>query len=234
MLVSLLSVAMLFAIRVGLNALEKTNLQLMANRRVLGAQKALDQQIAGLMPVPAACGSGPMTQPRQTDMVFFGGDPRAMRFVSSYSLEEAGRGYPRILEYAVIPGAEAGVRLIVNEHLYTGPPSLAFFCIGRANDPSSGAPGLQFRPVQPMPRSFILADRLARCTLAYQGRNQRSGQREWRATYSGPEPPLAIRIEMTPLDVDLSRLRMSSFTVPLRTTRSAQVVYKDIDDEEPR
>jgi hypothetical protein len=42
---------------------------------------------------------------------------------------------------------------------------------------------------------------------------------------------VAIRVEMMPLQADLSRLRMTSFTVPLRTTRSAQVVYKDVDDE---
>jgi prepilin-type N-terminal cleavage/methylation domain-containing protein len=232
-LVSLLSVAMLFAIRVGLNALERTNDQLIANRRVLGAQRAIDQQIAGFIPVQAVCG-GPLQPSRASGMLFFHGEPRSMRFVTSYSLEEAGRGYPRILEYAVIPGREAGVRLIVNEHPYTGPQSLAFFCLGPGADPVTGAPGLRFRPVEPMPRSFVLADRLVQCSLSYQVRHPVSGVRQWRPAYTGPEPPVAIRLEMTPLEVDASRVRMASITAPLRVTRSAQVVYKDIDDEEPR
>ena len=58
-----------------------------------------------------------------------------MRFVTSYSLNEAARGVPRILEYRVIPGDNGnGVRLIVNETLYTGPLSTAGFCAGFGAD----------------------------------------------------------------------------------------------------
>jgi prepilin-type N-terminal cleavage/methylation domain-containing protein len=232
-LVSLLSAAMLMAIRAGLNALERTNAQLLANRRVLGAQRALDQQIAGLMPVAAVCG-GAGQAARGVAMIFFQGDPRSMRFLSSYSLEEAGRGYPRILEYAVIPGREAGVRLIVNEHPYAGRGSLGMFCLGEGADPITGARGLRFRPVEPTPRSFVLADQLAQCRFVYQVRHPSSGALEWRAAHSGPQPPAAIRIEITPLEADASRVRMGTVTVPVRVSRDAQVEYKDIDDEEPR
>jgi prepilin-type N-terminal cleavage/methylation domain-containing protein len=231
-LVSLLSAAMVLAIRAGLNALERTNAQLLANRRVLGAQRALDQQIAGLMPVTAVCGGAQAA--RGVQMIFFQGEAQSMRFVSSYSLEEAGRGYPRILEYAVIPGREAGVRLIVNEHLYTGRQSLGMFCLGEGVDPITGARGLRFRPVEPNPRSFVLADRLAQCRFGYHVRKPRTGAGEWLPAYSGPQPPTAIRIEMTPLEADASRVRMATVTAPVRVTRDAQVEYKDIDDEEPR
>ena len=45
-----------------------------------------------------------------------------MRLASSYSLQEGSRGLPMILEYLVIPGENhEGVRLVVNEHLYSGP-----------------------------------------------------------------------------------------------------------------
>ena len=45
-----------------------------------------------------------------------------MRFVTSYSLQDAWRGRPQIAALQVIPGADgAGVRLIVNETPYTGP-----------------------------------------------------------------------------------------------------------------
>ena len=56
----------------------------------------------------------------------FQGDPQTMRFVSSYSLTEAARGLPRLLEYQVIPGEDGNsVRLVVNEIVYTGPVKYA-------------------------------------------------------------------------------------------------------------
>jgi prepilin-type N-terminal cleavage/methylation domain-containing protein len=220
-LVSLLSMGMLFAIRVGLNALERTNAQMMGNRRVLGAQRAIDQQISGMIPV--TCGGGPVRPgaPRSTADLFFQGQPQSMRFVSSHSLEEASRGYARLLEYGVVPGQDGmGVRLIVNEYLYVGPPSIAPFC---------GAPG---RSVEPGPRSFVLADRLARCVFRYQARDALTGQPSWQPVFAGIEPPPAIRIEMTPLQGDRSRLQMATLTVPVRVTRNPMLEYKDIEDEE--
>ena len=114
-LVSLLSVGILYAMRVGLLALEKTNNRLQANRRVVGVERVIEQQIGGLMPVPVQCMAAP-DQPPGPAFGFFQGEEQTMRFVSSYSLNEASRGYPQALEYAVIPAADGrGVRLIVNE-----------------------------------------------------------------------------------------------------------------------
>ena len=45
-----------------------------------------------------------------------------MRFVTTYSLQDAWRGRPQIAALHVIPGADGkGVRLIVDETPYTGP-----------------------------------------------------------------------------------------------------------------
>ena len=52
-LLSLLVAGILTAMRVGLNALERTNQRVIANRRAMGAQKILEQQFAGFMPVSA-------------------------------------------------------------------------------------------------------------------------------------------------------------------------------------
>jgi prepilin-type N-terminal cleavage/methylation domain-containing protein len=225
-LVALLSVGMLFAIRVALNALDKTNTHLMANRRVLGAQRAIDQQIAGIMPVNAFCGA----EPKREKLIFFRGEPASLRFLTSHSLEESARGYPRILEYAVIPGRNReGVRLIVNEHLYAGPHSLAWFCSGVADDPELGRPMLQLRPVEPGPRSFVLADRLAYCRLSYMTLDPKTHQPLWSRVYGGEEPPASIRFEMAPLDPGGSLLRMTTMTIPVRVTRRAGWEYMDID-----
>src|SRR5688572_5897054 len=100
-LVSLLTVGILMAMRVGINALQKSNERLIGNRRAAGAQRVLEQQIAGFMPVNADCRISPEAPP--TRIPFFQGAPESMRFVSSYSLQEAWRGYARILEFQVIP-----------------------------------------------------------------------------------------------------------------------------------
>src|SRR5436305_1645700 len=57
-LVALLSVGMLFAMRVGLNAMEKSNATLMANRRVASVQRILEGQVTNIMPVTALCNPG--------------------------------------------------------------------------------------------------------------------------------------------------------------------------------
>lgn len=210
-LVSLLSVGMLMAMRVGLDAMEKTNSRFAANRRVLSAQRVLHQQVAGMIPVLSKC-SG-------SAALFFQGTPNAMRFVSSYSLEEASRGYPRILEYGVIQGeGGVGVRLVVNERFYTGPGSLAQVCGGVP--PQAGGAGW-----------FVLADKLAYCRLGYQVRDVRSPTNlVWTPVFSGKVPPTAIRFEMAPITPEPGRLQMAGITVPIRLTLDPTVTYKDIDD----
>src|SRR5262249_15575764 len=134
-LLSLLSTGMLFAMRIGLSAFARTGAKLMENRRVAGAQRILEQELQGLIPVLARCGeSGP-------GFGFFQGEEQTMRLVSSFSLQQAWRGQPQILELFVIPREEGrGVRLVVNEIPYTGPPSVGRLCMPRG-------PGLGFVPV---------------------------------------------------------------------------------------
>jgi prepilin-type N-terminal cleavage/methylation domain-containing protein len=78
-LLSLLSLGILFSLRVGMNALDKANRKLMANRRVAGAQRILQQQLAGFIPVIAefAPGDAPGVK-----IPFFQGRAQSMRFGS--------------------------------------------------------------------------------------------------------------------------------------------------------
>ena len=131
LLLSLLSVGLLFALRIGLNAYSKTQTRLMDNRRVAGAQRILEQELEGLVPVVAPCGAG--TEGGGTATQFFQGEPETMRLVSTFSLQGAWRGQPQILEIFVIPGAEGrGVRLVVNEIPYQGPLAAGRLCLGSA------------------------------------------------------------------------------------------------------
>ena len=58
-----------------------------------------EQQLEGLMPVVATCGTGPVGGGAK--MAFFQGEPQVMRLVSTFSLQQAWRGQPQILEIFV-------------------------------------------------------------------------------------------------------------------------------------
>lgn len=229
-LLSLLSAGMLTAMRVGLDAMNKSNERLMANRRVAGVERILLQQVAGFMPVMALCVPGPEAPPQR--MVFFQGEPRAMRFVSTYSLEEAWRGLPRILEYLVIPGENGvGVRLVVNEMVYTGPLGAGLLCMGRAPDPLLGGMAPRFRPIEAGPHSFVLADKLAYCRFSYleapeMGAPPMAPDR-WRVNWVADAWPLGVRIEMAPLEPDAARLQPVTVTAAVPLRRNPNIPYGD-------
>ncbi len=221
-LVSLLAAGLLTAMRVGLNAMDRVNDNLTNHRRSVGASRILEHQIAGLMPVATLCQPSPDSPPLRA--AFFQGEPAAMRFVSAYSLQEAWRGSPRILEMVVMGRqGERGVRLVVNELLYTGPLSTGSLCMA----PSPGYPGLRFPPVTPGPQSFVLADRLAYCSFQFLAQPLPSEPPRWVPRHSGSVYPLAIRIEMAPLEADPSRPPPTILTVRLRTTRHPLEAYAD-------
>lgn len=214
-LLSLLSVGMLFAMRVGLGALGKADAKLIQNRRVAGTQRILEQQIAGFMPVVAVYVPGAQAPPGK--MPFFQGEPQSMRFVSTYSLQEASRGMPQILEFQVITGEGGrGVRLVVNETLYTGPASAGYFCLGLVMDPALGVQTPRFKPIAIGSRSFVLADRLSLCRFSYLELKPPPELDQWRAVWILPRFPLGIRIELASLDNEPGRLRPVTITAPLR------------------
>lgn len=225
-LLSLLSVGLLTAMRVGLAAMEKTNSRLMDNRRVARAQRILEEQIAGFIPVVAEC-LPPVEGPR-TRMPFFQGEPQSMRFVSSHSLAEGARGYPRILEYRVIPIEDGrGVRLVVNEHLYTGPLGAGMFCLGQGHDPALGAQVPLFRPIEVGPASFVLADRLAYCHFWFREVLPPPAFERWVPRWVARQWPTAVRIEMAPLEPDRSKVQPMELIAPLRVTRIPMTDYVD-------
>ncbi len=218
-LMSLLSVAILYAMRLGLGSQERANNKIMSNRRVVGSQRILEQQIANLMPIIGDCRANPAAPPQQ--IAFFQGEPQAMRFASSFSLTEAQRGYPQILEFAVIAGEQnRGVRLIVNELLYSGIRSTEGLCLGVAID--SNGPRPRFRPVESSSNSFILADKLASCRFLYRellpNAPPNVNPERWVPQWVKPGLPTAIRVEMTPLEAGPGSLHVMTVTSPVRLT----------------
>jgi general secretion pathway protein J len=226
-LLSLLSVGMVTAMRVGLLAFSKTDNKLMENRRVAGAQRVVQEQLEGMMPVVAACGDAPGPTPPKT--AFFEGQPQTMRLVSTFSLQQGWRGLPQILELFVIPGEDSrGVRLVVNEIPYTGPDGMALLCTGHARDPLTGASLPVFAPVEAGPNSFVLADKLAYCRFSYFTIPlDRNVAPHWTPDWNVSGWPFAVRIEMAPLEPDASRLQPIAVTAPIHLHRSPEIQYVD-------
>lgn len=212
-LVALLAVGMLYAMRVGLNALDRSNARLMQNRRVASIERMLEQQVSNIMPVTAICSgqNGPTSK-----ISFFQGEAATMRFVSAYTLHEGVRGKPMMLEFQVVPGEdEQGVRLIVNEFPYSGPLSIGATCLGNPPDGS----GPVFRSVEIGPTSFVVADKLAFCHFAFRESEALPDPPRWVVHWKKPILPEAIRIDMAPLDPDAARLNLTTLTIPVRVNR---------------
>jgi prepilin-type N-terminal cleavage/methylation domain-containing protein len=214
-LLSLLSLGMLLAMRLGLSAFVKTDDKLMQNRRVAGAQRVLEQEIEGLVPVAAPCtGGGPK-------FGFFQGQPNQMRLVSTFSLQEGWRGRPQILELFVAQGEE-GLRLLVNESPYMGPAAAGQLCLGLSET------GPQFAMAVATPKSFVLADKLAVCRFLYLVPPQDpQGTPVWQPVWTGKGWPLGVKVEMAPAEPSPARLQPIAVVAPLYIHRSPEIPYAD-------
>ena len=229
-LLSLLSLGILFALRVGVSALERTDRRLISNRRVAGAQRILQEELAGFIPVIAV--AAPSPQAPGVKVPFFEGRQQSMRFVSTYSLNEASRGIPQILEFQVIPGDQGrGVRLVVNENPYTGPRSAGAFCLGPGPDPELGVSAQRFPPISVGPASFVLADRLAYCRFSFLGISADKNFEQWLPNWILARWPSGIRIEMASLDTDLANLKPVMVTAAVHVTRDPALEYADEEPE---
>lgn len=233
-LLSLLTVAMAFALRIGISAYQKTSAKLMEDRRVAGAQKILEEELEGIVPAVGPCGPKaiPNAQPDGNWFAFFQATPAVMRLVSTFSLQQAWRGAPHILEIFTIPRDDGpGVRLVVNEVPYYGPIAAGRLCTQIALDPTSGIPLPQFLPVTAGPQSFVLADKLAFCRFNYLWTNPKPNETDklpvWSPTPLNAEWPIAVRVEMAPLTPDPSTLQPLTVTAKLHLHLSHTIPYGD-------
>jgi general secretion pathway protein J len=227
-LVGLLTVAMALSIRLALNSQARADAKLFDNRRMMGAERAIEQELNNFIPVSAIW--MPPEGGAARKVPFFEGASQTMRFISSYSLTEAHRGLPQILEFLVIRGAEgAGLRLVVNEIPYHDPFTAGLRIQGFESVPNTNLQRAVFYPIEVGARSFVIADRLSYCRLFYQGIVGVPPHREWMDEWPGRDFPLAVRIDLTPVENDPSRLHPVSVTAALRSERSEQTRY-DPDD----
>ncbi|MCU0227204.1 MAG: prepilin-type N-terminal cleavage/methylation domain-containing protein [Bryobacterales bacterium] len=228
-LVALLMVGVSTALGIGLRAMERGNGRLELNRRVVRTQQILEQQILHLTPSVASCILASPETPVQ--MPFFQGEPLAMRFVSTYSMRDGARGFPRIIELTAIPDdarrQPPGVRLIVNELPYLGPLSTGRLCAGLQPDAATGLSVPVFAPVQAMPMSFVLADRLLRVRFRYLALRPPPLGQEWLDRWVFPELPEAIAVDLQPLPGETAGVQPVSLVLPLRVDRLPGKKYAD-------
>ena len=231
-LVGMLSVGMVFAMRIGLTIFSKTDTKLMDDRKVAGAQRILEQELEGLIPFTVGCtgadeGQGPGRAGAVPGAIpYFHGDAQTMRLISTFSLEQAWRGQPQLLDLSVIPGDTAGVRLVVNEAPFS-PVAAGANCTGVAADPESGFPAPKFLPLVFGPHPFVLADQLAFCRFSYLMQIPQRQEPQWSASAAGMAWPMAIRVEMAPLAPDSSRLQPFTIVAPIHVHRAPEIQYVD-------
>ncbi|MDP9170263.1 MAG: prepilin-type N-terminal cleavage/methylation domain-containing protein [Acidobacteriota bacterium] len=219
-LLSLLTVGMMMAMRIGFNTMEKTDAHLVTNRRVSNARKIIENEIAGFIFTRADF----RPQPEIVQAVpFVQWEAHSMRFVTAYSLQDAWRGRPQIAAFQVIPGDRGqGVRLIVNETPWTGGAQTGQTIL------AADATGVHFTPIVPGTASFVLADRLAYCRFTYLEPRLEPPLRVWRPDWERPSLPLGIRIDMAPLDAGPSQLHVTTITTALSVNRDPGVYYADV------
>jgi hypothetical protein len=219
-LLSFLSVGMLIAMRVGFNTMGKVDSRLITDRRVSYARRIIESEIAGFVFTTADWHPG---QPDYQTLPFTQWEYQTMRFVTTYSLQDAWRGKPQIAALQVIPGADGnGVRLIVNETPYTGGAQAGQMIYGIA-------PGtFGFAPVVAGPQSFVLADRLAYCHFSYLEPLFEPPFQDWRPDWIMPNRlPQGIRIEMAPLGGSPADLHVSTITTSLNVDQTPGRTYAD-------
>jgi hypothetical protein len=225
-LLSALSVGMMLAMRIGISALWRTDQRLMDNRRVAGAQRIVEQQLEGFIPVMSPCGSGGGEGGQK--VAVFSGQPNTLTMVSAFSLQQAWRGRPQILQFFTMPSDAGGIRLVVNETPYTGPKFAGQTCTGMS--PAKDMAGFVGRFPQPSGGSgtFVLADRLSSVSFQYLKRPEKVDEPAvWLPQWTRADWPAGIRIVMEPLAPSPARLQPVTITAPIYVYRTLGVEYAD-------
>jgi prepilin-type N-terminal cleavage/methylation domain-containing protein len=225
-LLSLLTVGMVMALRISLAAYSKTETKLMDNRRVMGAQRIVQQELEGMEPAFVLCGANVQGAPG-VRAVLFQGTPESMWMVSTFSLRDGWRGQPQILQMFVTPGKE-GMMLVVNEYPYTGAFGAAQYCTGTFMVPNTITRLALMASVPAGPKTFVLADDLASVRFSYYTpATAMFDPPSWQPSWASKGWPMAVRIEMVPTKPDPSRLEPITVTAPLHIRRDPEKVYTD-------
>jgi prepilin-type N-terminal cleavage/methylation domain-containing protein len=96
-LVSALAVGMLMALRSSLTTMDRINVRLEENRRVMGIQQIVSSQIGGAIPASGTCK--------------LSGTEQGLTLVTTYSINEGARGFPHVVTFRLVPDPAGGQQL---------------------------------------------------------------------------------------------------------------------------
>jgi hypothetical protein len=153
-----------------------------------------------------------------------------MTLVSTFSLQQAWRGRPQLLQFFTMPSEKEGMRLVVNERPYTGPKFVGSICTSIQQSPEAPGPFGQFMQPSAGAGTFVLADRLRSVVFQYLRRPEtEKGETAgvWLPAWQRPDWPAGIRIVIEPIEPTAARLQPVSVTAPIYIYRNPQVVYVD-------
>jgi prepilin-type N-terminal cleavage/methylation domain-containing protein len=211
-LIAAIATGLLLSLRTSLLAMERVQARLDQNRRATTLRELVYRQLGGAMPVAGRC-TGSIAP-------VFRGTSTQLLMVSSYSLAEGARGYPRVVSYRAEPEPAGTVRLVADEFLFSGPYGSEPYC----------APGGVIRPIATTERTLVIASGLAYCRFSCEMLNPLLGlplNTPWRDGWIFPDLPAAIRIDLAPATGNPGAMPVVPFTVRLHVNRQYGEIYAD-------
>ena len=209
-LVSALAVGMLMAIRSGLTAMDRINVRLEENRRVVGIQQIVVSQIDGAIPLTGLCRLNGLAD--------------SLQLVTNYSIGGGARGFPQIVLFSVVPDPSGGFQLREVEAPYPRAACEA----DQVSSPGAPAPIAPTPAASPNAETLVLARHLYSARFSYRGPPRADGTivNVWTDSWNLPVLPGAVRIETVPLDGPTSNLPALADNATIHVTK-LQMDYVD-------
>ena len=161
-LLGMVSLALLFSLRIGSSAWQRANARMAADRRVVAAADLLSTQLADARPRRVFW--GPPERP--ASFAYFEGAPNRLRFLTSYSLAARSRGGLWLAEYS-IEGDSGTCRLLYNEWPFRMDSDVAWTVREAGFDAGKNRMVVDFSPPARDPEPRELHRNLEKCGFEY-------------------------------------------------------------------
>ncbi len=164
-LLGLVSLGLLFSLRIGSSAWHRGNARMLADRRVVAAAGLLSAQLADAQARRIRWGP----QERQVQFAYFDGAPDRLRFLTSYSLRAQARGGLWLAEYFFARAEDGTCDLLYNERPFQDDADVASTVEAANFDPAArgGRWQIVFVPAQRDASTRVLYRGLKECHFEY-------------------------------------------------------------------
>ncbi len=164
LLLGLVSLGLLFSLRIGSSAWHRGDARVLADHRVVGAAGLLTTQLAEVQVRRVRWGP----DERRVAFVYFDGAPQRLRFLTRYSLREQSRGGTWLAEYFFALSEDGACELLYNERPFQDDADAAFSVRSADSDPAAqGRPHIVFAPARRDAETRVLYRGLRQCQFEY-------------------------------------------------------------------